>query len=98
MGDKKNNKMSVRDFFLLQFALFIVSFGAVCSKMAGKNKPFSISFCLFYGLLILILFFYAIIWQQVLKRVPLTVAYACKGIGVVYAILWGILFFSEKIK
>ena len=45
----------------------------------------------------LILFVYAIIWQQVLKKLPLSVAYASKGIGIVYAILWGVIFFKEVI-
>ena len=90
--------MNLSAFLILQLALFIVSFGAVCSKMAGKYAPLSLYFCLFYGLLIVILFVYAIVWQQVLKRIPLIVAYACKGIGVIYAILWGVIFFNEKIK
>ena len=39
----------------------------------------------------------AVIWQQVLKKIPLTIAYGCKGIIIVYGMLWGALFFSEKI-
>ena len=44
-----------------------------------------------------ILFVYAILWQQILKRTSLVVAYACRGIGIIYAILWGVLFFKEEI-
>ena len=54
-------------------------------------------FFVFYGSLILILFVYAIIWQQVLKKLPLVVAYACKGIGFIYGIIWGVVFFKEEI-
>lgn len=94
MNDKK---FSIGAFILLQIALLIVSFGAVCSKMAGRQEFLSLSFFLFYGALILILFVYAIIWQQVLKRISLVVAYACKGIGIIYSILWGVIFFKEEI-
>lgn len=92
-----NKKFSVGAFILLQFALFIVSFGAVCSKMAGRQEFLSIPFFAFYGALILILFVYAILWQQILKRISLVVAYAYRGIGIIYAILWGVLFFKEEI-
>lgn len=93
----KDKKFSLGAFILLQIALFIVSFGAVCSKMAGKQEFLSFKFFAFYGALIFILFIYAIIWQQVLKRISLVVAYACKGIGIIYAILWGVVFFKEEI-
>jgi drug/metabolite transporter (DMT)-like permease len=92
-----DKKFSIGAFVLLQVALFILSFGAVCSKMAGRQEFLSIPFFAFYGTLILILFVYAILWQQVLKRISLVVAYACKGIGIIYGILWGVLFFKEEI-
>ena len=41
---------------------------------------------------------YAIVWQQIIKKLPLTVAYANKAITVVWGILWGILFFDESIS
>ena len=37
------------------------------------------------------------IWQQVLKRLDLSVAFANKGITIIWGILWGILLFGEKI-
>jgi drug/metabolite transporter (DMT)-like permease len=46
---------------------------------------------------LLILFVYAIGWQQVIKRLPLTTAYANRGITVVWGIVWGMLFFGEEI-
>jgi len=93
----KDKKFNAGAFILLQIALIIVSFGAVCSKMAGRQEFLSIPFFAFYGALILILFVYAILWQQILKRISLVVAYACRGIGIIYAILWGVLFFKEEI-
>ena len=37
---------------------------------------FSIEFIFWFGLVFVIMFGYAIIWQQILKRMPLTVVYA----------------------
>ena len=90
-------KFSLGAFVLLQIALFIVSLGAVCSKMAGRQEFLSFPFFAFYGALILIMFVYAILWQQILKRISLVIAYACKGITIIYGILWGVLFFKEEI-
>lgn len=90
-------KFSIGAFVLLQIALFIVSLGAVCSKMAGRQEFLSFPFFAFYGALILIMFVYAILWQQILKRISLVIAYACKGITIIYGILWGVLFFKEEI-
>ena len=85
-------------FVWLQVGLFIFYLGGVCSKLAAKESFLSARFILFYGLLFMILAIYALIWQQVLKKIPLTVAYACKGIGIFYGILWGVLLFGERIR
>lgn len=91
-------KKDLKPFILLQVALFVMSLGGVCSKMAGRKELFSPLFFIFYGALLLILFVYAIVWQQVLKKVSLTVAYASKGVGILYGILWGVLIFDEEIR
>ena len=96
--DKTKSKSIIMPFVLLQIGLFIFSLGGVCSKMAGRQSFLSFRFFLFYGLLIFILFLYALIWQQVLKSISLTVAYACKGIGIFYGILWGALLFGEEVR
>ena len=95
--EEKKNKFSIGVFLLLQVALLVSSFGAVCSKMAGKQEFLSFKFFLFYGILILILFVYAIVWQQVIKRMPLVIAYACRGVGIIYGIIWGVTIFKEQI-
>lgn len=40
---------------------------------------------------------YAIGWQQVIKRVPLTIAFANKAIIVIWGLIWGKVVFHEKI-
>ena len=44
------------------------------------------------------MFVYAIGWQQVIKRLPLTMAYANRAITIVWGIIWGLLFFNEKLN
>ena len=43
----------------------------------------------------MILFIYAIGWQQVIKRIPLTTAYANKAVTTIWGTIWGVLLFHE---
>ena len=52
---------------------------------------------IFYGVSILILGMYAILWQQILKRFSLTTAFFNKAITIIWGMLWGIIFFKEAI-
>lgn len=57
----------------------------------------SLGFVVCYGIVLLVLAVYALGWQQVIKRLPLTTAYANRGITVVWGIFWGFAFFHEVI-
>lgn len=82
---------------ITQLMLLFYSMGGICSKMASNEKLFSIRFLIYYGILLLILFIYAIGWQQVIKHLPLTTAYANKAMTVVWGIVWGTLLFGERL-
>ena len=62
------------------------------------SELLSIKFFLLYGGIVLILGIYAIVWQQIIKYMPLSTAYANKAITVVWGILWGVLFFQETVS
>ena len=87
----------IRDYFLLHFLLLLTSLGGICSKLAGREKLLSPKFILLYAGLLLILFIYAIGWQQIIKRLPLTTAYSNKAVGLVWGVLWGTLLFHETV-
>ena len=75
MSNYRNDKKSL--FLLLHISLLFSSLSGVCSKLASgyTDNIFSIPFLFWFGLVFVIMFGYAIIWQQILKRMPLTVAY-----------------------
>ena len=77
--------------------LLLYSMGGIFSKLAGQAPFLSMKFFLCYGALILLMGVYALGWQQVIKRMPLTTAFANKAITVVWGIVWGVVFFSESI-
>ncbi|MEG1366687.1 MAG: EamA family transporter [Oscillospiraceae bacterium] len=88
---------NIKTYVLLHVLMLLFSFSPICAKLAGQEKFLSFNFILFYGLVIVILGIYAILWQQVIKRMPLTTAYANKAITVVWGMLWGMLIFGESI-
>lgn len=85
-------------YFVLHLFILIYSLGGVFSKLAGRENFFSFKFCIFYGIIILILGIYAIAWQQILKHFDLSTAFCNKAITIVWGMIFGILFFAETIK
>ena len=82
----------------LNVLLMFFSLGGIFSKLASKQSFLSLKFILCYGSLLFIMFVYAIGWQQIIKRLPLTMAYANRAVTIVWGIIWGLLFFNEKLN
>ena len=83
MEDKKK-KLSLKMLLLLQGIVMIYTLSGVAAKFASGTGFLSLKFILFYGLEIFILGIYAILWQQIIKRIDLSVAYANRSL----ALLW----------
>lgn len=90
-------KQNWKTLLVLHLLLMVYSTSGIFSKLASGEKFLSVRFCLFYGMIIVLLGIYAIGWQQIIKRMPLTAAFANKAITVVWGIVWGFVFFSEPI-
>ena len=87
----------LKTIFALHLMLMIYSMSGICSKMAAAFPFLSVQFCFYYGMILLLLAFYAVGWQQIIKRLPLTTAFANKAVTVVWGMVWGLLFFHESI-
>lgn len=81
----------------LHALLALYSLCSICGKLAAGFEFMSPGFVLCYGGMIGILGVYAIGWQQVIKRMPLTSAYANKAVTIVWGIVWGVLLFHEAV-
>lgn len=82
---------------VLQLSVLIYTFAGVASKMASNEPGITLKFIGFYLLEIIILGIYAILWQQVIKRLDLSIAYANKGASLIWSLIWAIVIFDEKI-
>ena len=88
----------IKPFIILHLVLILLSVSGIISKLASGQQFLSLNFCLLYGTMILILGVYALLWQQILKHIPLTIAYANKAVTIIWGMLWGTLFFNETIS
>lgn len=93
-----NRKSKTTVLLALHILLAVYSLSGVLSKLASGFSFSDIGFYLCYCGIIALLGVYAIGWQQIIKRLPLTTAYANKAVTVVWGIIWGILLFSEEIN
>lgn len=93
---KKENKVGI--YLLLHAILMIYAVGGIFSKNAGMAEFLSKEFVINYMLVFAFLVFYAFFWQKILKKLPLTVAMANKSVTVIWGIVYGVLFFHEKIR
>ena len=85
-------KLNLRDFAILQLVVLIYTSSTVISKIAAQSAESGKgwTFLLLYGAEIGVLGIYALCWQQVIKRVELSVAYANRAMALLWSLLGGI--------
>lgn len=84
---------------LFSQGLYIMySFILIVGKLASKEQVLSLKFILFFMLELFIFGIYAVLWQQLIKRMDLNKAYSAKGTVILWTLLWSWLFFEESIK
>lgn len=67
------------------------------AKFASGYEFLSLPFIGFYGLEILFLGIYALLWQQMIKRFELSVAYVNRATTLLWAMVWAALIFKEVV-
>lgn len=84
-------------YFGLHGLLLVYACSSLFSKMASEQEFLSPGYIFDYGMVFFILMIYAIFWQMILKKIPLNVAMANKAATVIWGIVFGVLFFKEKV-
>ncbi len=101
--DKSMKKKSkIRDILFLQGVFIIYSISSIVAKLASSQldslrSVFSAGFILAAAGEVAILGIYALLWQQVIKRFELSIAYANKAMTLLWGLLWGFFIFDEQI-
>lgn len=90
-------KINIKDILILQLAVVLFSGASVMSKFASGEEFLSFKFLLFIVIEVAILGAYAILWQQLLKRFDLSIAYANKAMVLLWYMVWAMVIFREEV-
>ena len=91
--DKKRNLYA-----LAIIAIFFESLTSPFLKLWGRYPFLSPMYLFWFCAAVAILGGYAIAWQLILERLPLTTAYLRKGVSYMLIFVWAVLIFHEQIK
>ena len=89
-------QISIKQVLLLQAVVVIYTVSGVMAKFASASEGIG-KLLLFLGLDVFFLGIYALFWQQMIKNIPLSVAYANRAMAMLWSALWALLIFGEKI-
>jgi drug/metabolite transporter (DMT)-like permease len=106
---REKQKLTFLSLIGIQGAVIIYTGSTLCSKMASACRgtvtifgkaipPFTLTGYLWLFLEVCCLGVYAILWQQIIKRFDLSIAYCNRAFAVCWSFLWGVLLFGERVK
>ena len=71
---------------------------SIFTKMASLQEMLSWSYLLWIAGAIGVMGVYAMLWQQVIARMPLSTAYMFKGTSLIFVLLLSVLLFGESVS
>ena len=84
-------------YIVLVGAIFIYTTSGVFSKLASQQDFASLLYLAFLCGSVAVLGIYAVLWQQIIKRMPVGDAYLFKGTGVIFGLALAHFLFGEAI-
>ena len=94
-------KVALKDILLLQLAVGIYSINTVIGGFVGnslnENGVMSVKTIGLLFLEVVVLGVYAILWQQLIGRFQLSIAYANKAMTLLWSLMWSIVLFHEDV-
>lgn len=94
---KKDKRLSWKLLLFIQAAVCLYTLSGIAAKMASNYDFLSLGFILCYGVEIAVLGIYAIVWQQIIKRVEISIAYANRSLAIFWSMFWAFFLFKEQI-
>ena len=90
----KNEK--VKYYLFLFIGVFVYSIATIFLKFASNKSFLSKEYIFNILMALLFLGIYAIIWQQILKHIQLSVALSFKPVALILNLFWSIYIFNES--
>ena len=95
--NKKTSRLPWVLLLVLHAAVCLYTVSGIAAKLASGYPFLSWGFILCYGGEVLVLGLYAVVWQQIIKRMDISVAYANRSVAIFWSMLWAFLLFDEQI-
>lgn len=87
--------------YLTYLALIVVNLIYACTaiftKMASQQEVMSLPYLLWIVGAVGVMGLYALLWQQVIARMPVSTAYMFKGTSLIFVLFFSVLLFNETI-
>ena len=87
--------------YLTYLALVGVNLVYACTyiftKMASQQDVLSLPYLLWIAGAVVVIGFYALLWQQVIARMPVSTAYMFKGTSLIFVLIFSVFLFNEPI-
>lgn len=93
----KKKGVTLKNIILLQAIIVIYTVSSVMAKLASASTAKPLRMLVFLGLEFVILAIYAVLWQQMIKRFDLSVAYANRSMAILWSMIWAVIFFHDEI-
>ncbi|MGL5260211.1 MAG: EamA family transporter [Lachnospiraceae bacterium] len=90
------NIKKLKNIIVLQAVIVIYTISSVMAKIASSSDSTQ-GFILFFAFDILFLGIYAILWQQMIKRFELSIAYTNRAVALLWSAVWAVIIFKESI-
>ena len=90
-------KIGIKQILLLQAIIVIYTVSGIMAKFASAGETLK-KIILFFGLDLLLLGVYAILWQQMIKIFDLSVAYANRAMALLWSAVWARIIFGEQVS
>ena len=71
---------------------------SIFTKQASESDFLSVKYILLLSGAVVVLGIYALLWQQVIKRIPISDAYMFRGTAIIFTMLIAGLLFGETIS
>ena len=92
------DKIKIKNIILLQLIVIIYTINSIIGKLSAGEEFMSTRFILFYVAEVGVLGIYALLWQQMIKRFDLSIAYANRAMALIWSAVWAVVIFHESLS
>lgn len=84
-------------YIVLHGCIWLYSLVSILNKVSASYSFLSVEYIGLFTAMIFILLIYAFLWQQIIKKFKISVAYCSKNVTIIWATIYAVVIFGETI-